>query len=133
MEMAASFASVEEQATTPNSRPPWWMYLIAAPFVAHIVFMWAFWLFGPEPMGIEVRGAGSHPVITNVRQGSLAERAGIQPGDLILRANDRPITNMNYWSWFATNVEAGKSVVLDNDRSGQRLRAVLVLRRAGLA
>jgi eukaryotic-like serine/threonine-protein kinase len=130
VEMAASVPPVGTQIAF-NSRPPWWMYLIAAPFVAHMLYMWALWLFGPEPMGIAVRGTGSNPAVIKVMQRSPAERAGIQPGDLILRANDKPIVNMNYWTWFATNIDAVTPVVLDTDRGGQHRRAVLVIGRAG--
>ncbi|MBV8552738.1 MAG: protein kinase [Acidobacteriaceae bacterium] len=127
----APFASAGEEGPKSDPRPPWWMYLIAAPFVAHMVFIWALWLFGPEPMGIAVRGTGSHPAIARVTQGSPAERAGIQPGDLILRANDRPVANMNYWSWFAANIDAGTPVVLDTGHGGQHRRTVLVIGRTG--
>src|SRR5262249_8383793 len=65
-------------------------------------------------------------------QGSPAERAGIRPGDFVLYANGTPVTNMNVWFWFATNVELGKPVTLDIDRTGQHFRAVLLLRRAGV-
>ncbi|MBV8891872.1 MAG: protein kinase, partial [Acidobacteria bacterium] len=130
VEMVASVPPVGTQSAS-NSRPPWWMYLIAAPFVAHVLYMWALWLLGPEPTGIGVRGTGSHPAIIKVMQGSPAERAGVQRGDLLLRANDRPILNMNYWSWFVTNIDAGTPVVLDTDRGGQHHRTVLVIGRAG--
>jgi predicted metalloprotease with PDZ domain len=94
LEMAAAIPFTGRQ-TRSNARPPWWMYVIAACFVAHMLYMWALWLFGPEPMGIAVRGTGSHPAIIKVMHRSPAERAGIQPGDLVLRANGRPIVNMN--------------------------------------
>jgi hypothetical protein len=119
------------QSARSKIRPPWWMFLAATPFLAHMVFMWALWLIGPEPIGIEVRGTGSHPVIAKVAQGSPAERAGIRPGDFVVHANGRPVTNMNVWFWFATNVEPDKPVTLDTDRTGQHFRAVLVLQRAG--
>lgn len=128
-ETAAPFLSVEKKETAYNSRPPWWMYLIAAAFLSHAVFITVFWLLGPESMGIEVTATKTHPVISRVIPGSPAERAGFRPGDILLRANNSSILDMNYWYWFLTNVETGQPIMLETERDGEHVRAVLFLKR----
>ncbi|HEX4808936.1 MAG TPA: protein kinase [Bryobacteraceae bacterium] len=113
----------------PNPRPPWWMYLIAASFLAHVVFITAFWLVGPESMGIDVRLNKTYPVVSRVAPDSPADKAGIRPGDVLVRANGQLIRDVNYWYWFFTNVETGRPITFEADRGGEHVRAVLLLRR----
>lgn len=112
-----------------NSRPPWWMYAIAAAFLARAVFITYFCFFGPESMGIEVKAMEKRVAVRRVASGSPAERAGILPGDLLLRANNRLVPDTNYWFYFRTNVEIAQPFVLETERQGQLRRAVLVLKR----
>src|SRR5215470_3776611 len=44
----ADLQSPQDENATPASRPRWWMYLIAAAFRAHVVFITAFFFLGPE-------------------------------------------------------------------------------------
>jgi Protein kinase domain/PDZ domain len=117
------------QQDNSSPRPPWWMYLVAIPFLAKAVFITGFCFFGPQPSGIEARPTKTHPVVSSVTPGSPAERAGIQAGDVLLRANGQPIPDANYGYWFLTNVEIGRPFVLDLDRHGQYLRSVLQLKQ----
>jgi PDZ domain-containing protein len=112
-----------------DSRPPWWMYLVAAPFLAKAIYVTAFCFFGPESMGIEIRPTKAQPVVSGILQNSPAERAGIRPGDVLVRADGRPILGTNYWYWFVSNLAIGRPVVLETDRRGRPLRTVLVLKR----
>lgn len=124
----ANFGPPQDETARPSHRPPWWMYLIAAPFVAKAVFVTAFCFFGPESMGIEVRPTKTQPVISRVLQDSPAERAGVRKGDVLIGANDRPVPDTNHWYWFLTNVEIGQPIVLETDRGGRHLRSVLILK-----
>lgn len=110
-------------------RPPWWMYLLAVCFLARAVFLTAFCFFGPEPMGIEVRATEKQVVVRKVAPDSPAERAGVRVGDMLVRANERPILDVNYWDYFLGNVEIAQPIVLETERQGERRRAVLVLKR----
>ena len=119
----------ECEDVSSNPRPPWWMYLIAAAFLAHIIFITDFWFLGPESMGIDVTLSKMYPVVRRVAPDSPADKAGIRPGDVLLRSNGQPIRDVNYWYWFFTNVEAGRPIMFEADRGGAHVRAVLLLRR----
>jgi eukaryotic-like serine/threonine-protein kinase len=126
----ADFRRHETEHAGCSPRPPWWMYLIAASFLAHVVFITAFWFLGPESMGIDVRPTKTYPVVSKVAPDSPAQRAGIQPGDILVRANDQPVRDANYWYWFfTTNVETGQPITFEAERGGGHVRAVLLLRR----
>ena len=129
LQMAASFLSLGKEGAESNSRPPWWMYLVAVAFVARAVFITYFCFFGPESMGIEVIPTKIHPVVSKVAADSPAHNAGIRPGDVLVKANDKSIRDVNYWFWFLCNVEAGRPIVLQAERHGARFRAVLLLKR----
>jgi hypothetical protein len=129
----ADFGWHETEHARRRPRPPWWMYLIAASFLAHAFFMTAFCFYGPESMGVDVRPATTKLVISNVAKGSPAERAGIRRGDILVRANDRFIPDINYWYWFLTNVEIGRPIMLEADRGGQHVHAAFALDRRAAA
>ena len=129
IKMAAPLLSVGKEAKGSNSRPPWWMYVIALAFVARAVFVTYFCFFGPESMGIDVRPSKAYPVVSKVTPDSPADKAGIRRGDVLVRVNDQLVRDVNYWYWFLCNVETGRPAVLETERSGQRLRAVLLLKR----
>jgi hypothetical protein len=76
------FRSLGNEDAKSKPRPPWWMYLIAASFLAHVVFITGFWFFGPESMGIQVTATKTHLVVSKVIQSSPADRAGIRRGDI---------------------------------------------------
>ena len=80
-------------------------------------------------MGIDAGPTKTYPVVTRVAPDSPAERAGIRQGDTLVWANDRALRDINYWYWVLTNVTIGQPIVLETERDGQHLRAVLVLNR----
>ncbi|MBV8812167.1 MAG: protein kinase [Acidobacteriaceae bacterium] len=121
-------ARLEPDWRAAHSRPPWWMFFILGPFLAHAVFITAFAVFGPEPMGVDVKATEGQPVVSRVVRASPGERAGIERGDVLVRANERPIPGGYYWYWFLGKVEVGQPIVVETDRRAQRVRTVLVLK-----
>jgi tRNA A-37 threonylcarbamoyl transferase component Bud32 len=119
----------QSEDATSNSHPPWWMYVIAAAFLARAVFITYFCFFGTESMGIDLMPTKTYPVVSKVAPDSPAQRAGIQPGDVLVRANDQPIRDTNYWYWFLSNVETGRPIWLETETGGQHFRAVLLLKQ----
>jgi hypothetical protein len=113
----ADFRGHETEHPRRSRRPPWWMYLLAASFLAHVVFITAFWFLGPESIGIDVRPTKRYPAVSIVGRGSPAERAGIRLGDVLLRANNVPVRDTNHWYWFFANVETGRPIILEVERA----------------
>ncbi|GEM_PF-884484 len=72
-------------------------------------------------------------VLSKVAPGSAAERAGLQPGDVLVEAGGLPITGTQQ-AWQALVVAArtqGGKVPLTIEREGERLTAVLDVERRG--
>lgn len=91
-----------------HSRPSWWMYLMAMPFLAQAVFITAFCFFGPESMGIDVRQPRQVPL--SGRRLQIPRRQGRNSsGDVLVRGNDQVIRDINYWYWFLCNARIGQS------------------------
>src|SRR5579885_1281427 len=126
---AVEMAAFGRNEVSTKSRPPWWIYAIALAFLARAVFTTYFCFFGPESMGIDVRTTATYPIVSKVAPGSPAEKAGIRPGDVLVRANDQAIRDVNYWYWFLCNVETGRPFTLEAERGKQHIRAVLLLKR----
>ncbi|MEJ0031177.1 MAG: PDZ domain-containing protein [Bacteroidota bacterium] len=61
--------------------------------------------------------------ITDVREHSPGENAGIKPGDLILKINGIPATSLDLNQMNAFfNLRPGKRISLDLNRNGERLK-----------
>lgn len=85
-----------------------------------------------EPFGISTRSLGSSDrealgvssgvLVTGVKSGSAAERAGIQAGDVIIKMDSRAITNSETFAKVSAEIKkTGKEVILVQIyRSGQR-------------
>ncbi len=77
-----------------------------------------------------VRNRGE--IVQTVVSGEAAERAGIRPGDVVLRVNGREITPDQTLSFLVANIEPGTTVPVDLIRDGERRRVnVTVGRRPG--
>jgi regulator of sigma E protease len=65
------------------------------------------------------------PVIGNVVAGSPAERAGLQPGDLVKAINNVPVET---WEKFVSVIRAhpGASLVMEIDRAGAQVPAIAI-------
>ena len=74
-------------AATRESRAPWWMWLLAAVFLADCLLRIGCHLWGPEPLGLILRDGPEEQVVESVRPDSPAAVAGIGPGDVLLSFN----------------------------------------------
>lgn len=77
---SAGDGPANEPINLDKPRPPWWMWLLAAAFLTHILFMGAVSFFGPESSGVGLTGADEHPLIIAIASSSPAERAGLRSG-----------------------------------------------------
>jgi regulator of sigma E protease len=69
-------------------------------------------------------------VVGSVASGSVAEAAGIKPGDRIVTVDDEPVEDWDDFS-MATVPKANRQVTLSIDRGGQLLNVTLVPRAVG--
>ena len=124
---SAGEVSANESADLRKRCPPWWMWLIAAAFLTHILFIGAVCFFGPEPAGLALTVADEHPLVSAIAENSPAERAGLRSGDRLLSAGGRPIGRILDWDFFLANVEAGRTYRIEVLRGGQPLVSSLPL------
>jgi hypothetical protein len=117
-----------ESAAT-SKYPPWWMYIIAAAFLTHVVLSGSVCLWGPEPVGLRVAPGDEHPLVAAVAQGSPADRARIRPGDRLLSAAGKPLFTVGDWFVFLFNVEVGLPYRVELTGDGHPRVSTLSLRR----
>ncbi len=70
------------------------------------------------PMGVYIR---------SVAEGSAAEQAGLQIGDVIIGINDEPITTLEELNDVKNEFKAGDTVTLKIDRGGEEINVELML------
>ena len=116
----------ERESAEARKRPPWWMYLIAAAFLTHVLFRASVCFWGPEPVGLDLVLGDKHPLVVAVSEGSPAQRTGIRPGDRLLTVAGRPASRD--WYVFLLNIEIGVSYRVELLRDGHPLESVLFFR-----
>src|SRR5262245_55627297 len=102
--------SASETRATNTGRPRWWMYVIAASFLA----MHAFWAYlsilGPIEDGLDevdpVFESGTMRVRV-VADGSPLANAGLRIGDRVLAIDGFPIREARDWKLALDNLEVG--------------------------
>jgi len=70
---------------------------------------------------LNLRAGTQGVVVTEIESGSPAEQAGIQPGDVILDINRKPVRNTSDFKKFAGKLSKGANALLRIVRNGQRL------------
>ncbi|MGQ0507641.1 MAG: trypsin-like peptidase domain-containing protein [Myxococcaceae bacterium] len=65
-----------------------------------------------DRLGIRVKGSGGGMIISQVRPGSAASRAGLEPGDVILRLNNQPMASLEVFREGILSSRSTKSVLL---------------------
>ena len=90
------------------------------------------WVFFDDPQGslgiiLLEQPPRPFPTITQVREGSPADEAGIEPGDQILAVNGNPLETMNPYYEAVPRGRPGDAVTLEYGREGSTLVANLVL------
>lgn len=106
-------------------RAPWWMYLVAATFVADFLLRAFCFVLGPEWFGFAAQTEGERQIVAFVASGSAAERAGIKPGDVILALDGQTIQRDSDWGVIAPNLEIGRSYHFEIERGGRRLELTI--------
>jgi len=110
-----------------QSRPPWWIVGLAAIFLGYHVLLFYCDLRRPEPDGILFSFSNQRMLVTTVRPGTPAERAGIASDDVILECNGQRIRGRVDWNALLANVEVGRPLTLTIERGGARRVASMTL------
>ncbi len=66
-------------------------------------------------------------LVNSVEKGGPAEKAGVEPGDIIIKVDGRDVTNSNVLPRIVTQVQPGKKVVLTVWRGGQSREIAVVV------
>jgi len=113
----------------PRTRAPWWMYLIAASFLAFLLLFAYVMFWGPELLGIRVDYPEGAVQVRAVLPGSPAMGAGLQPGDLIVAVNGQVIVGRFDFSSAEQNFEIARPLHLRVKRGSELLEKLVVLGR----
>jgi len=73
------------------SRPPWWLYIIAASFLSYFALAIYSYVWGPSEFGMSAYFSNGSLVVRKVFPDGAAARAGLRVDDRIVAANGIPI------------------------------------------
>ena len=114
-----------------RQRPTWWMYVVAASFLALIAFFYYMLIWGPGDL------RGLHAVF---EQGAMRVRvatpdtpyakAGLRAGDLVHSVDGLPVRNAYDWVTVQANIEVGRPQKWLISRGGQQLELYFTNERA---
>ncbi len=111
----------------PVRRAPWWVYGIAACVFGYLLLNVYSEVFGPGPIGTDLRFRGGHALIVSVAPGYPAARAGLAAGDTIVSVGGRPLPTLFHWRATMENVEAARPFPIVVAHDGLRREVQLEL------
>jgi PDZ domain len=112
-----------------RQRAPWWMFVLAASFIAYFGLLVYCDFWGPQPLGVLTEFSSGYKIVRTVFPNSPAERAGLQPGDRVLAVDGRQIRNLFDWTAIRINLEVDRQYQLEIERGGERQKALLSFQR----
>ena len=114
-----------------RQRPTWWMYVVAASFLALIAFFYYMLIWGPGDL------RGLHAVFEHgAMRVRVAEpdtpfaEAGLRAGDLVLSVDGLPVRNAYDWTTVQANIAVGRPQEWLISRDGQQLELYFTHQRA---
>lgn len=104
-----------------SQRAPWWMYVVAASFLAYYAFVPYLWVYGPaDPEGYDTRFLGNATEIRAVLPGSQIDQSGLRAGDLVLAIDGQRVGTAQDWATVKANMEVGKAQRWEIARGNER-------------
>ena len=67
-------------------------------------------------------------LISRVAEGTSAEDAGLEPGDIIVRWSGQDVEDVQTWMPTLLELEPGDEIELTVDRDGERIDLIMILR-----
>lgn len=113
----------------PRPRAPWWLFAIAASFLAFFVFATYCRFWEPESEGFQFGVSSGPMVLLKVIPNSPADKAGLEAGDTVVSVNGQRLLSSADWVPFRANLELNRPLQLEIERDGTKLQAQLTLTR----
>jgi hypothetical protein len=115
-----------------STRRPWWLYALAALFLCDWLLRNYCIVLGPRRFEFALRWEGSRAVVETVSPGSVPDRAGFEPGDVLLAIDGQAIRSRSDWRVINPNLEPGRTYRIDTDRGGRSVAIAWTIDRVGL-
>src|SRR5512135_2398850 len=112
-----------------RERAPWWLWFLVSTFVLYGGLAVYVTYFGPEPVGAKFDFPQQRMVLLTIDSGGPADRAGLQPGDVLITADGIPLRSRMGWIAARTQVELNKPQALKVDRGGKQFSVQLITAR----
>lgn len=109
----------------PGKLGPWWVYVVAASYLAYFALLFYCALRGPGEPGITAEFEGGRMLVRGVLPNSPAERAGVQPGDRVVVADGSAIRTRFDWMAVGSNWEPDRPARLEIERGGKPSQVAL--------
>jgi tRNA A-37 threonylcarbamoyl transferase component Bud32 len=115
-----------------SRRPPWWMFIIAATFLADFGLQTYLRIIARPQFGWTASSENGRRVVDAVDPGTSAARAGLKPGDVILAIEGRDIQSYlgRAGKPFRANLETHRPYRFEIEREGRRLELEIEAERA---
>jgi hypothetical protein len=111
-----------------HRRALWCVYVVAACVFGYLLLNVCAEVFGPGPLGVDLRFRDGRAVVVWVAPGLPAASAGIQRGDVIVAIEDRTLRTLFDWRTAVENVEAARPFTIDVASAGQNRPVQLELK-----
>ena len=113
----------------PRLHAPWWLFIVAASFLAYSALAIYLSYFGPEPSGVAIDFGESGLLVRTVSAESPAARAGVKPGDRLVAVDGRERRNLLDWTIVKANFEVGRPNRWQIERDSDRREVIVTLER----
>jgi serine/threonine-protein kinase len=112
---------------------PWWLYLLAAVFLADGLLRTYCIAFGPRGFDFALRRQGGRPLVAAVPHGSAAETAGFKPGDILIALDGHALRRPSDWRTINSNLAIGRIYCFEIERDTQRVRVAYSMARVRIS
>ena len=102
----------------PGPRAPWWLFILAASFIAFFLFAAYCRLWEPEPEGFVADYRNGAMVLRQVSLDTPAARAGLGAGDHIDSVNGQALHGALDWLAVRGNMRLGQPLRFEIERNG---------------